>query len=116
MRKSRVIRIIKYVYDGPPPGNPGGRERRRGDRPSFSFSGKGREEGERVGGVRRGGASTIRFDKNVKDQRDPARRGRISRRKRDVSDPYNEKSDEDTRRRYFQIQSRNSRRFSRLFS
>lgn len=30
MRKSRVIRIIKYVYGGPPPGNPGGREGEEG--------------------------------------------------------------------------------------
>lgn len=58
----------------------------------------------------------MRFDKNIKDQRDPAHRGRIShRRRRDVSDLYNRESDRETRR-YFQIQPRNSRilRFNRL--
>jgi len=48
MRKSRVIRIIKY--GGPPSGNPGGREGKRG-RPSFLFSGKGREGEKRGEGI-----------------------------------------------------------------
>lgn len=51
----------EILEDADPPG-----------RPSFSFSAKGKEE-EEEGGIH------ARFDKNIKDRRDPARRGRVLR-------------------------------------
>jgi len=83
MRKSRVMRVTTRatvrVVDHHAPGNPGGRGLpsptlpypplpARGRPSFFSVSAKGKEEsrGERGGG-------TARFDRNIKDRRDPAR-------------------------------------------
>jgi len=78
----------KIRYCGPPPGNPGGREGE--GRGGFDLVSCSREREMKKGKMREGGEEDIvRFDKNIKDQRDPAHRDRISRRRRrDVSDLY----------------------------
>jgi len=83
MRKSRVMRVTtRAAVRGPPPGNPGGRgpPTPSPDRPSFSFSAKGKEESRGEGG-------TPRFDRNIK-RTDVTRLVAESRGRPAASDPY----------------------------